>query len=46
MEAPLERVFELILAGRSARKCGCSWLALYSLCTGSAKVLGDRLESH
>ena len=39
MEAPRERVFELILAAKSVRECGCSRLVVCQCCTGLAYVL-------
>ena len=39
IEASRERVFELILAARAARKCGCSRLVVCRRCTGFVYVL-------
>ena len=37
--APRERVFELILSAKSARKCGRSWSVVCQWCTGFVYVL-------
>lgn len=37
--APRERVFELILTGKSTRQCGCSRLAMHNFCTGFVDIM-------
>ena len=39
VEAPRKRVFEPIFRRESARKCGCSWLAVCQYCTAFVYVL-------
>ena len=39
IETPREHVFELILAGKTARKCDCSRPAMHSFCTGFVQLL-------